>query len=212
MTEQSAWKSAAESLKSNRSLVRVFFEVLYMKQRDHYRGGNDSYEEHRDVAFSLLDDRRYSLGLEVGCGEGYTTHRIAERCDRVVATDVSSVAVKRAREKNSHLDGVEFRQHDLVRDAFDASFDYVFCGEVLYYLTDDQLVKVVDSLAACLREGGTMHLMHHRATGDDEVGLPKAFGAKTIHNLFAERPDMHVEKDHYYDRLRATILTKVMTA
>jgi chemotaxis methyl-accepting protein methylase len=212
MTEKSTWKLAAETLKTNRTLARTFFEVLYLKKRGAYRGKNKSYEEQRDVAFSLLDDRNYSLGLEVGCGEGFTTHRIASLCDRVIATDVSAVALKRAQERNEHLDGVEFRQHDLVRDNLDACHDYVFCGEVLYYFTYDQLIKVVERLARSIRAGGTLHLMHHRAVGDDEFGLDKAFGARTIHDMFADRDDMSVAADHSYDRLRATVLKKLAPA
>jgi SAM-dependent methyltransferase len=210
MAERSAIRAAAEKLKAHRSLARAYFELLYLKKHAAYRDSNPDYEKQRDFAFSVLEGSGFAAGLEVGCGEGFTTGRVAERCERVVATDVSGIAVKRARELNSHLAGVEFRQHDLVNDSLDDEYDYVFVAEVLYYVTREQFPGVVEKLASCVRPGGTLHLLHHRATGDDDVGVDKAFGAKTIHDAFVDRDEMTVVADQYgdYNRLRASVLTR----
>lgn len=210
MAERSAIRSAAEKLKAHRSLARAYFELVYLKKHAAYRDSNPDYEKQRDFAFSVLDESGFASGLEVGCGEGFTTGRVAERCERVVATDVSGIALKRARERNSHLAGVEYRQHDLVNDTLDGQYDYVFVAEVLYYVTLEQLPGAVEELASCVRPGGTLHLLHHRATGEDGVGIDKAFGARTIHDAFADRDDMTVVADNYddYDRLRVSVLTR----
>jgi 2-polyprenyl-3-methyl-5-hydroxy-6-metoxy-1,4-benzoquinol methylase len=56
---------------------------------------------------SLLDDRRYRRVLELGCGAGLFTRKLAEIADEVVAIDVAPSAIEQARTLG--LESVDFR-------------------------------------------------------------------------------------------------------
>lgn len=205
LTTPSGRGAVGRSLKSVRSIARAYFELKYLKRRAAYKSSNPDYEREREFAFSLLDDDcRYERGLEVGCGEGFSTHRIAARCDQVVATDVSAVAIRRARRYNRELSGITFRQHDLVGDPVPGKFDYIFCGEVLYYLRHDQFTVAASALAGSLRDGGVLHLLHHNSA---EV-IRKDFGADTICREFTRRSDLKILADEIRGPVRATVLTR----
>jgi trans-aconitate methyltransferase len=74
--------------------------------------------------------------LEIGCGEGHQTAKLAELCSQTYAIDISSRAVERARQRCPQ---VTFS----VGDVFSASilksttrFELVVACEVLYYMRD----------------------------------------------------------------------------
>ncbi len=73
--------------------------------------------------------------LEVGCGEGHHSERLAGACGRLTGIDVSARAVARAK---ARLSGAEFLAADLFSSELDrrAPFDAAAACEVLYYMKD----------------------------------------------------------------------------
>jgi SAM-dependent methyltransferase len=67
----------------------------------------DQANHERQVA--LLSGRRYADVLELGCGSGFFTRRLAEIADRVIALDVAPAAIARARTLPLDRKRVEFR-------------------------------------------------------------------------------------------------------
>jgi len=190
-------------LTANRVFVRSYFNYKYLRADPYQLVQND---ERRKIerAFSLLDGFHAEKALELGCGEGRWTAFTARIADEVLAIDLSDLAIRRARAKN--LANVEFRQGDLTTIGLPpASFDFVFCSEVLYYLSLDQLEKTVARVEALLRPGGRLLLVHARALKDDERGLElKEFGAKTIHDRFAAS-GLDLETDVLDDLYRISV-------
>ncbi len=85
--------------------------------------------------------------LDLGCGDGALTRRIAERGAGVVGVDASSSMVAAAREA-----GVDARVMDGEALSFDAAFDGVFSNAAMHWMIDPG--AVLDGVRRALRRGG----------------------------------------------------------
>ena len=92
--------------------------------------------------------------LDVGCGTGLVTRAYAGRVARVVAVDVSSGLIRRARTNLAACANVALVQADAVRLPFrDHSFDHIlFCG-VVPYLTRDELYAALREMKRACKRG-----------------------------------------------------------
>lgn len=74
--------------------------------------------------------------LEIGCGEGHQTVKLAEVANRVYAIDISHRAVDRARRRcpNALIDVGDTFNAPLLKSS--PTFDLVVACEVLYYMRD----------------------------------------------------------------------------
>ncbi|MBX5230120.1 glycosyltransferase [Rhizobium sp. NLR9b] len=144
---------------------------------------------------SLLDDRRFSNGLELACAEGTFTRMLAARVDNLLATDISASAVARAASLQDHDSTVAYRQLDLLRDDLEGPYDLIVCSEVLYYFENrEKLRQIVDKIAGSLRTGGWFVTAHANLLVDrpNETGFgwPHEFGAIGIGEMFDQHPDL----------------------
>jgi trans-aconitate methyltransferase len=87
--------------------------------------------------------------LDVGCGTGQLTARIAESGARVVGLDRSPEMVGQARQNYPSL---EFRLADAANFSFPLEFDAVFSNAALHWVLTPE--EVIRSIAASLRPGG----------------------------------------------------------
>ncbi len=85
---------------------------------------------------ALLDKPRYGRVLEIGCGAGTFTRHLAKRADKVLALDVSSEAIARAKVEQGDLKHVEFRAGNIMDYNFreDEPWDLMVMSETIYYL------------------------------------------------------------------------------
>lgn len=173
---------------TNRFFVRAYFNVIY-RRPDPYAVVPRQQHLKIERAFALVQGFRARRALEIGCGEGRWAKHSAALAEHLTAIDISDLAIRRARAANQ-LPNIDFRQGDLVSlDIPQGSLDFVFCSEVLYYLTLEQLDQTVERVVALLAPGGKVLLVHARALKDDSTGLAlKEFGAKTINERFTATP------------------------
>jgi len=167
-----------------RFLVRYYFEIKWLRGNPYRVEDRPQDIEKFNHAFNIINQRRYGSILEIGCGDGYFLERYFPLSDRILATDISKLALKMAKERLKGQKNIEFRQFDLIKDDIDKRFDLVVCSEVLYYFTLDQLKAAVPKILKWIKKDGSLLSIHIRSLNDDTAGFPyKAFGAKTIHNL-----------------------------
>jgi SAM-dependent methyltransferase len=131
MTDDAAREAARATASAT---ARRFFDDLW---RDGDPWGLDvaPLDQRRyDRQVELLAGRSYAGALEVGCAAGSFTERLAPLCSRVLALDIASSAVERARERA--LPGVDFRVADVMETdvAADGPWDLVVLTETVYYL------------------------------------------------------------------------------
>jgi O-antigen/teichoic acid export membrane protein/2-polyprenyl-3-methyl-5-hydroxy-6-metoxy-1,4-benzoquinol methylase len=135
---------------------REIFDSEYVCRIDAW-GYNTAWgKKHLEVTEQLLDrvrnSRPFLRAFEIGCGEGMVTKTVAPRCSSLLATDISGVALERARERCRHLDQVHFAEWDLLKDPQLGIFDLVLTMGVLeVFLAHKDLhvarTKIIDSLA-----------------------------------------------------------------
>ncbi|MEM0909039.1 MAG: methyltransferase domain-containing protein [Pseudomonadota bacterium] len=85
--------------------------------------------------------------LDLGCGDGHLTQKIANAGARVVGVDSSESFVQSAQEL-----GLDARVHSGEALPFDGEFDAVFSNAALHWMTDAP--SVVDGIYRALKPGG----------------------------------------------------------
>jgi SAM-dependent methyltransferase len=73
----------------------------------------------------------FESALEAGCAEGIVTELLAPRCRRLVAADLSAVALARCEERCAGHPGIEFRQVDISGAAAFGPYELVVAMDVL---------------------------------------------------------------------------------
>lgn len=75
--------------------------------------------------------------LEIGCGEGQDAAALLDKGCNLLATDVSSEAIRFCREKYPQW-AERFAVLDCLRDDFDQRFDFIYAVAVLHMLVPDE--------------------------------------------------------------------------
>lgn len=136
------------------------FEALYARDPDPWRMETSAYEAAKyDATLAALPPGPIGTALEVGCSIGVLTARLARRCDRVLALDVSPTALARARERPDTAT-VEWRRAEVPRDWPQGTYDLVVLSEVLYFLEPDELRETARLVARDLASRGTVLLVN----------------------------------------------------
>ena len=173
----------------------AYFEALYAADEDPWEFTTSAYERAKyDRTVAALGERRFDRGLEVGCSIGVLTARLAERCERLLAVDVSALAVARARERLAGALGVTVERRALPEEMPDGPFDLIVASEVLYYWDAGLLARGWRALRDALASGGSVLAVHwrgpvrhypqggdavHDAIGADAGGLVHAVSEHT---------------------------------
>ncbi|TBR25682.1 methyltransferase domain-containing protein [bacterium] len=149
----------------HRWTVRRKMDRVFGRGSDPYRYDASPYELARlEEMAKALAGRRYQKALEVGAAEGHFTRRLAGMADRVMALELSPVALARARAATAGLP-VDYEETDVrAWDGRGGPFDVVVLGEVLYYL-DKPLVQAefeeaLAKMAGWVAPGGRLLLAH----------------------------------------------------
>jgi trans-aconitate methyltransferase len=97
----------------------------------------------------LLDPHAGEAVLDLGCGTGHLTARLAARGARVLGIDNSAEMIHEARQNYPDL---SFELVDARALEFDEQFDGIFSNAVLHWIREAE--TVVRSIARALRPGG----------------------------------------------------------
>jgi SAM-dependent methyltransferase len=145
-----------------------------------------------EVLDAVLPQLGTSIGsdddvVELGCGLGRLTRVIAERARSVRALDVSGEMLRRARELNPELAGVEWLQCDgrSLTGVADASADVFFCHVVFQHVPDPAITYgYVRDIGRVLRPGGWAGF---QVSNDPGIHRPPPLKARLTHRLRALR-------------------------
>lgn len=172
----SLWSRARvswQAFKTRRKMNRQFG-----KREDPFSYASTPYEAARLAAMdAALGPAALGPVLEVGCAEGHFTERLTGRSSRVLALDISAVALERARRRAPRA---AFIEADLMtwEPGAEGPFDAIVIGDVLYYLdrpgVSAEFAALFPRIASWLRPGGRL-LLAHGFSSDTERAHRRAF-------------------------------------
>jgi SAM-dependent methyltransferase len=192
------------------SLDPSYFAQIYQTSLDPWNFETSLYEREKYLAsLAALPLERYRQAFEIGGSIGVLTRMLADRCDRLLSIDVSSVAQGRAQKRCADQPQVEFQIMQFPREVPDRTFDLIVLSEVGYYLSEQALLIARNWIVNALRPGGHLLLVHwtplveeYPLTGDEVHDLFLAITPARLSCVFSSR------KTHY----RTDVLTRSSSA
>ena len=137
------------------------FEALHAGRPDPWGVTSRWYEQRKyALTMAVLPRARYRRAFEPGCSIGGVTELLAQRCDEVLATDISGSALQAATQRISAAH-VTFQQAS-IEDWPAGRIDLILISELAYYLHDSQWAAVLRRAAQTLEPGGHLVSVHWR--------------------------------------------------
>jgi SAM-dependent methyltransferase len=135
---------------------RFVFEKLYLEQGDIWNYETSDYERAKyrqtmDRVVALRSDN--ASVLEVGCSVGVFTELLAAQFGQVTAIDVSREALALAARRHSRPN-IRFVRSDIREIPATSRYNVIVCAEILYYIPEGDVTRVVDKLADLLSDHG----------------------------------------------------------
>ncbi len=188
------------------------FDLLYGQMEDPWAAGVARYRYQRrkyDILLSLVPRRRYRRVLDLGCGIGEMTRRLAPHVDEILGLDISDLAVEQARRRSANLPNVLYKQGDVLAldQSIDGQFDLVVLADTLYYLSplDDAVLKRVrENVAGLLAPGGILLLADHFFSGFDRDSRT----SRRIHDSFRWAAGLRLQIEHRRPFYLASLLER----
>lgn len=110
----------------------------------------------------LQDIFRGKTVLEIACGTGYWTHKIAETATNILATDINESVLEIARLKTYPFDNVHFSQADLYNIQAKPLSESLFGGFIWSHIKLEELPHFMDATHALVQPGGLIVFMDNR--------------------------------------------------
>ncbi|MDX8538683.1 trifunctional glycosyltransferase/class I SAM-dependent methyltransferase/polysaccharide deacetylase [Mesorhizobium abyssinicae] len=160
---------------------------------------SSSYEQEKyERQLEILPAGRIGRALELACAEGHFTRQLAPRVGHLTATDISAVAIERARARGGDQPNVEYGVLDFMADTLPEEMDLIFCSEVLYYLDDlAELQRFANKVVEALAPGGRLITAHAFVLRDnpERTGFDwNTFGAQAISETLAGTEGLVLEQ------------------
>ncbi|XP_077143573.1 uncharacterized protein LOC143806664 isoform X1 [Ranitomeya variabilis] len=112
-------------------------------------------QEEKPEIISLLPCLDGLNVLELGAGIGRYTGHLAKLASNVTAVDFMQNFIDKNREDNGYRGNITFLQADVtLLDFPNNTFDFVFSNWLFMYLTDEELVVLIEKMLGWLRPGG----------------------------------------------------------
>jgi SAM-dependent methyltransferase len=188
------------------------FEAVYSESSDPWASASSRYRYQRlkyDRLIALLPQRRFGNVLDLGCGLGLLSQKLAKCADRVLGIDFATTAIDLARRHGGAFGNLQFEPGDILDlpPSLDRKFDLIVVADVLYYLMpmDDQLLKsVVRRIANLLNPGGMCLVANHYFFSAD----PDSRRSRKIHRAFFDCPRFAMMSEHRRPFFLATLFSE----
>jgi predicted TPR repeat methyltransferase len=168
--------------------VRTFMNSLW-ERGDFWDIETSEYERDRcSHLLKMIDGSRYSRVLEIGCGAGYLTRRLAPLASQIIAVDISQAAIDRARARGGGAAVVDFRAVNIMdyKPDTDGPWDLVVFSDTICYLgwlyPFFDVAWLAVQLFDATHSGGRLLLANSMGEGEDWLLRP--WLTRTYRDLF----------------------------
>jgi SAM-dependent methyltransferase len=168
--------------------ARQFFDSLWAKGDPWHIETTAVTQRTHARLMALLEGRRYRRALEIGCGAGAFTRRLARIADSVLALDIAPAAIEAARAPSIGPGAVEFRVANIMQCDVraDGPWDLVVMSEMVYFLgwlyPFFDVAWLASELLAATADGGRLVLANTQLGMEQPLMLPWII--RTYHDLF----------------------------
>jgi SAM-dependent methyltransferase len=168
--------------------ARQFFDALWSAGDPWDIAATEVTQRTHARLASLLEGRRYGRALEIGCGAGIFTRRLAGLADSVLALDIAPAAIESARKAGLDPAAVEFRVANIMQCDVRAEgpWDLVVMTEMVYFLgwlyPFFDVAWLASELLAATADGGRLVLANTQLGMEHPLMLPWII--RTYHDLF----------------------------
>jgi SAM-dependent methyltransferase len=140
-----------------------YFDSLFEHDDDPWLFKSRWYESRkRALTLACLPQARYASGYEPGCANGELSATLAARCDHLLVTDGSAIAVAMASARLAECNNVTVRIAWVPEQWPTETFDLIVLSEFGFYLNALSLQGVAEQAVKSLRHGGTIVACHWR--------------------------------------------------
>ena len=181
--------------------TRLFYDLTAERTADEWYENDVVMPTIRDFCSLLPEHPRV---LDLGCGPGYESMRLASTGAQVVGVDfsVESIRIARERTPQCRFEVLDFRELD---DRFGA-FDGVFAAASLIHISPEELPDVMHRIASVLDEGGCLCAIVRHGEGtwerDLEIEghkLKRVLYRYTEEDLASAAPQFTFVREGYHD-------------
>lgn len=191
----------ASSYMPHGSLDARYFDRLYTDKDDPWDFATSAYEARKyNDTLAMLEGEHFTNALEIGCSIGVLTAKLARRCERLFAVDISERALAQAIARCAGETNVRFARMTIPEEFPAGPFDFVLLSEVGYYWSDEDLASACDRIAAAA-SGGTLELVHFLPKVDEYVRDGDA-----VHEAFANDERFVTVRSSRAERYRIDVL------
>ncbi len=174
-----------------KTLTEEYFADVYAANDDPWDFETSEYEAEKYAAtLNALPRENYANAFEIGCSIGVLTEKLAAKCAKLLAVDVSEKALEKARARCENLPQIIFKKMSVPNEFPDAHFDLILISEVGYYLAPDDWRNLMEKSFAHLTGKGQIALVHwlpfvhdYPQTGDEVHDSFTEFAKNKMRNL-----------------------------
>lgn len=136
----------------------------------------DRFQRQLEIDILLQYLPRGQRVLDVGCGNGFSTAKLAPLCAHVIGIDYSAPMIERARKEFGRLTNVEFRVQDVLQPELPPdSFDVAITQRCLINLTSWEAQRqALANIAGLLKPGGCLILQEGTKQGRTRLNEARA--------------------------------------
>jgi cyclopropane fatty-acyl-phospholipid synthase-like methyltransferase len=159
---------------------------LYRREADPWHFESSEYEHTKYAAtIGALPRERYACALEIACSVGVFTNLLAQRCDSLLAVDVSEEALQRARRNCSSHSNVRFERRVMPGNYPRGPFDLTTVCEMGFYLSARDLVLLRSNVVRHSAKGASVLLVHWTPPVQGHAST-----AEEVHYVFRQAPEL----------------------
>jgi SAM-dependent methyltransferase len=153
-------RSIREAAQDNQASGRAELDQEFQTREDPWDYAATPYQRDRirrevEMLDAVRGATQFENALEIGCAEGMFTELLAPLCESLLASDISSVALERARRRFQGNERVRFAHWDLRVDPLPEMYDLIVIVHALEYVRNPLFVRRARAkLTKSLRPGG----------------------------------------------------------